>query len=150
MSSPQKIGLQPAQRRRVLRFSLWPALLLLVFGTTDWRAAAQAPADSSSMRQLRSDDQFVGDNIESAMRQRRIENYIKQKKKEMEEQSARLVQLATELHSELAAAANSPLSAQQLRKINEIEKLAHSVKEKMSNPIPLPPAFQPEVLPRFP
>jgi hypothetical protein len=53
------------------------------------------------------------------------------RQKEMVSDAEKLVQLAGELDAEVRAAANSPISAEQLTKIGRIQKLAHSVKDKM-------------------
>lgn len=53
------------------------------------------------------------------------------RQREMVSDAEKLVQLAGELDSEVRAAGNSPLSVAQLDKIARIQKLAHSVKDKM-------------------
>lgn len=53
------------------------------------------------------------------------------RQKEMVSDAEKLVQLAGELDAEVRAAGDSPLSAEQLSKIDRIQKLAHSVKDKM-------------------
>ena len=61
----------------------------------------------------------------------------------------KLLKLAGELNAELAGEHPESLNPDQLRKVAEIEKLAHSVKDKMSMSVkgipvfePLPPRFQ--------
>jgi hypothetical protein len=53
------------------------------------------------------------------------------RQKEMVSDAEKLVQLAGELDAEVRAAGDSPLSPEQLSKIDRIQKLAHSVKDKM-------------------
>jgi len=53
------------------------------------------------------------------------------RQKEMVSDAEKLVQLAGELDAEVRAGGDSPLSATQLNKIAMIQKLAHSVKDKM-------------------
>jgi hypothetical protein len=53
------------------------------------------------------------------------------RQKDMVSHAVKLVQLANELDAEVRAAGESPLSATQLDKIGKIQKLAHSVKDKM-------------------
>jgi hypothetical protein len=61
--------------------------------------------------------------------------------------AAKLLRLANELHIEVAANNNPTLTPAQLRKIQQIEKLAHKVKAEMATPvgnvegamIPIPP-----------
>ena len=53
------------------------------------------------------------------------------RQKEMVSDAEKLVQMAGALDAEVRAAGDNPLSAAQLDKIARIQKLAHSVKEKM-------------------
>lgn len=54
-----------------------------------------------------------------------------ERKKQISDDSARLLKLATELKSEVDKTTKDTLSLGVIRKADEIEKLAHSVKEKM-------------------
>jgi hypothetical protein len=54
-----------------------------------------------------------------------------ERKKQIEEDSARLLKLATELKAEVDKTNKDTLSLTVIRKADEIEKLAHNVKEKM-------------------
>jgi len=54
-----------------------------------------------------------------------------QKKKQIADDSARLLQLATDLKTEVDKTDKDTLSLNVIRKADELEKLAHSVKEKM-------------------
>lgn len=54
-----------------------------------------------------------------------------ERKRQLEADSALLLQLATELDTELARTAQDALSPLVIEKIEAIEKLAHTVKEKM-------------------
>jgi hypothetical protein len=53
------------------------------------------------------------------------------RKKQIADESARLLKLATELKSEVDKTTKDTLSLTVVRKADEIEKLAHNVKEKM-------------------
>jgi len=53
------------------------------------------------------------------------------RKKQISEESAALLKLATELKAEVDKTTKDTLSIAVIRKADEIEKLAHSVKEKM-------------------
>ena len=55
-----------------------------------------------------------------------------QRQKTMVSDADKLLKLATELKAEIDAGDSASLSPEQLRKISEIEKLARSVKQKMS------------------
>jgi hypothetical protein len=54
-----------------------------------------------------------------------------ERKKQIAEDSAKLLKLATELKAEVDKTTKDTLSMGVIRKADEIEKLAHSVKEKM-------------------
>jgi hypothetical protein len=61
----------------------------------------------------------------------------------------KLLKLAQELDAEIGSTNPDSLTPGQLRKIAEIEKLARSVKEKMSTPVRGTPMFEPELPPRM-
>jgi hypothetical protein len=54
-----------------------------------------------------------------------------ERRKQLADDSARLVKLATDLKTEVDKTTKDTLSLSVIRKADEIEKLAHSVKEKM-------------------
>ena len=54
----------------------------------------------------------------------------------------KLLRLTNELNTEIARTSPDALSDAELRKLAEIEKLAHSVKEKMSTSVRGTPAFR--------
>jgi hypothetical protein len=55
----------------------------------------------------------------------------------------KLMKLVSQLDAEVARSGAEKLSSAQLRKMAEIEKLAHDVKVKMSTSVSGPPAFSP-------
>ena len=59
----------------------------------------------------------------------------------------KLLRLTNELNAEIARTSPDALSDDELRKLAEIEKLAHSVKEKMSTSVRGTPAFRPPPFP---
>jgi hypothetical protein len=59
----------------------------------------------------------------------------------------KLLRLVSQLNAEVASEHPAALTPEQLRKIAEIEKLAHSVKDKMSTSVRGTPAFQPPFQP---
>jgi hypothetical protein len=77
--------------------------------------------DSNQANQI-NDQQAKKDSFEAANAQR---------KKEIGAASAKLLKLATELKAEVEKTDKDTLSIGVIRKADEIEKLAHSVKEKM-------------------
>ncbi|MDR3772958.1 MAG: hypothetical protein P4L26_06395 [Terracidiphilus sp.] len=80
----------------------------------------QAP-DSNAQMQMR-DQQSKQQNFAAANAER---------KKQIAEDSARLLKLANDLKAEVDKTSKDTLSLTVIRKADEIEKLAHAVKEKM-------------------
>ena len=77
--------------------------------------------DSNQANEI-NDQQKKKDNFEAANAER---------KKEIASDSAKLLKLATELKAEVDKTNKDTLNLKVVRKADEIEKLAHSVKEKM-------------------
>jgi hypothetical protein len=69
-----------------------------------------------------------------------------ERQKQMVSDANKLLQLARELNDEVAAAHTESFSADQLQKIAEIEKLAHSVKERMTTGTGQSPGLDPSAL----
>ena len=144
------VGMIPSRNRWTMARCCSALLLLLcliICGAG--YGLGQSTRDTLSARPGHPEDLFPGNSLDPAMQQRRMENFNKQRLKDMATQSAKLLQLATELHAELDANQSIPLTAQQLRKINEIEKLARSVKERMSLPMLMAPVFKQDMTPEF-
>jgi hypothetical protein len=84
--------------------------------------------------------------VEEAKRLRAL-NALRQKS--LVEDTNKLLKLAAELNAEVSSEHPDELTPEQLHKLAEIEKLAHSVKDKMSTPvwgIPVfPPPFSPSL-----
>jgi hypothetical protein len=94
-----------------------------------------------SMGTLSPDD----DNYDPSMAERRMRAMNTERQKQMVSDAAKLLKLAQELNSEVAAANTGAFTPDQLRKIGEIEKLARSVRERMTStagetPSVLPPS----------
>jgi len=64
------------------------------------------------------------------------------RQKSMVSDTNKLLRLVNELNAEIARANTGSLTEAQLRKVGEIEKLAHNVKDKMSTSVRGTPAFQ--------
>jgi hypothetical protein len=80
-----------------------------------------AAPDANTQMEMR-DQQTKSQNFEAANVERR---------KQIADDSARLLKLATDLKSEVDKTTKDTLSLNVIRKADEIEKLAHNVKEKM-------------------
>lgn len=93
----------------------------------------------------------IGGNSDddSVEQEKRLKALNAERQKSMVADTNKLLKLAGELNAELAGEHPESLNPDQLRKVAEIEKLAHSVKDKMSMSVkgipvfePLPPRFQ--------
>jgi hypothetical protein len=124
-----------ARRGRTLRRKMAGLLACLVFiamtpAVSDGGQQNQYPhippelnrvPDSNQANDI-NDQQSKKDSFEAANARR---------KKEISAESAKLLKLATELKAEVDKTDKDTLSINVIRKADEIEKLAHSVKEKM-------------------
>jgi hypothetical protein len=91
----------------------------------------------------------MGDPV---FQERRLRQLAMATHKSMVSDSDKLLELVTELSSEISTTNPATFTPEQLRKIAQIEKLAHSVKEKMGNTLqgapvnvmetPDPPVFR--------
>jgi hypothetical protein len=72
------------------------------------------------------------DDYDPMMAERRLRALNIERQKQMVSDAAKLLKLAQELNSEVAAANTGEFSFDQLRKIAEIEKLARNVRERMA------------------
>jgi hypothetical protein len=79
-----------------------------------------------------SDDTDIRETIEADQQLRALNDA---RQKSMVADAARLLKLAGELNAEVGSANPGTLTPAELRKVAEIEKLAHNVKEKMSYPV---------------
>lgn len=78
------------------------------------------------------DQPMTGDlGGDQVYQERRLNQLNAAQHKSMVADTDRLLKLITELNAEISSTNPSALTAQQLRKIAEIEKLAHNVKDKM-------------------
>jgi len=73
--------------------------------------------------------------LEDSMRkqndQKRIKELNELRQKEMTSDTTKLVELANQLKSEMDKSANPDLSVESIREAEQIEKLAHTVRDKM-------------------
>ena len=76
-----------------------------------------------------------GDPGARIARQKRLGLINAERQKSLVADTQKLVKLAAELNTEINSAHQAELTPAQLRKVAEIEKLAHSVRDKMSSPV---------------
>jgi hypothetical protein len=83
----------------------------------------------------------VGD-IDLAEAERRLNRLNAQRQRELVADTEKLLKLTTDFNAEVAQTNPAQLTHNQLRRLAEIEKLAHSVKEKMSMAVGDGPVFR--------
>ena len=134
--------------------ALWLALLLALpagaqngpplapGGTQDGPSGMQQR--SPRQRLSSSLDQSVG--LDSAQQAKWLRGLNIERQKSMVSDANKLLKLASELNAEVSSSNQDSLTLEQLRKVGEIEKLARSVKEKMSTSIQSTPIYvEPQV-----
>jgi hypothetical protein len=118
---------------------VWAALLPLPGG------AQNGPPTKSPLQQQLQGSQGIGMMDQSgyedeARHERQLRALNADRQKALVSDTVKLLKLANELNAEVSGRNPDSLSPDQLRKLEQIEKLAHSVKEKMSTSVRgLPP-----------
>jgi hypothetical protein len=88
-------------------------------------------------------DQPIGGNAGTPVYlERRLRQLNAVQHKSLVEDTDKLLKLVTELNSEISRTNTSTLTPEQLRKVAEIEKLAHNVKDKMRTSVRGAPDFE--------
>jgi hypothetical protein len=77
----------------------------------------------------------VFDNEDNAFAKRQMNALNAERQKKLVSDTEKLVKLAQELNTEIATDNRDSLSSDQIRKLSDIEKLAHTVKQKMSETV---------------
>jgi hypothetical protein len=117
-----------------MRPLLWLVLLLVL--PCAGQNASQTAGGGISQRPGRGtqtdlDQAFPGDQNHGFTEQARLRRFNASQYKAMVADADKLLKLATELNAETHGANQGSLTAEQLRKVAEIEKLARGVKDKM-------------------
>jgi len=81
-----------------------------------------------------------GGEFDSTIAERRMKMLNNERHKSLISDSDKLFKLATEINNEIAQSNSGLLTPEQLRKVAEIEKLARSVRDKMTQTLPPPSA----------
>ena len=97
-------------------------------------------------RTTQSSPTFGTEPADPVVEEKRLRLLNIERQKAMVADAAKLLNFARSLQAEVAS---GQLTLQELHKLNEIEKLAHSVKEKMSTSVRGVPAFVQEPNPLF-
>ena len=79
--------------------------------------------------------------VDPAMAARQLRALNAERQKSIVTDTGRLLKLATGLKAEIEASNSDELTAAEMREVNEIEKLAHNVRQKMSLTIGDGPVF---------
>jgi len=127
----------------------WVALLLvsialLCRGQNSGHAGIhdQASPDLSDDSMPSANRHFAGNSGDTVFQERRMRQLSALQHKSMVSDTDRLLSLVKELNAEISNSTEASLTAEQLRKVAEIEKLAHSVKDKMRITVqPVPSRF---------
>jgi hypothetical protein len=121
------------------------AVLLLGFvgiGHAQNQQAGQGyPHGQGQWGQTQADQSYPGQAGDPAMEAKRLNALNAERQKNMVADTDKLVKLAAELNEEVNGKDLGQLTADQLRKVAEIEKLAHSIREKMSTSVRPPPSI---------
>ena len=83
--------------------------------------------------------QFPQSQIDQDMRDRQMKEANKKRQQDIRGDTDKLLQLATELKAAVDKSNENLLSLDVVRKADEVEKLAHRVKEKMKESVGPPP-----------
>lgn len=75
---------------------------------------------------------YAGDPVARLAQERRLKALNDERQKQLVAETNKLVKLTAELNAEINSAHQSELTPEQLRKIADIEKLAHNIRSKMS------------------
>jgi hypothetical protein len=126
---------------RTARHALWLAVLLVFPGGAQQPNIPRGPFAQPIGQPVPGsiDDNRGGDMSDMEERLRAIN---RERQKALVSDTNKLLKLANELDSEVKGANPDSLSPIQLRKLAEIEKLAHSVKDKMSYSVRGPSIYQ--------
>jgi hypothetical protein len=103
----------------------------LILGAKCSVPAGQLPVQDQVNQRPRSPFGDMG-NDDPILAEKRLRALNEERQKNIVSDAAKLLKMATELNSEVKSGDPASITLEQLREISEIEKLAHSVKEKMS------------------
>lgn len=132
--------------RRALRIILAGALLA---GTQSVAPAGQESTPDQVTQRPRNPFGDMGDD-DPVFAAKRIRALNAERQKNLVSDAGKLLKVATELNTELDSGNSDAFTSEQLRKVAEIEKLARSVKEKMSFAVGGTPTYRESPLPPIP
>ena len=139
--SPGRMGNRSLKTARELLF------LALLLAMPSVAQNGSPPVSKNGMQQPLGRQSSADDNIPPAdplWQEKQLCLLNAERQRALVADTNKLLKLAHELDAEISSANPDSLTPDQLHKIAEIEKLAHSVKEKMSTPVRGAPVFQSE------
>lgn len=86
---------------------------------------------------------MISDDADPVMTERRFLALNIERQKQIVSDTDKLLKLAKELNAEVAAQNSGTLTADEMHKIAEIEKLARNVRQRMTDGVGVPPALMP-------
>jgi hypothetical protein len=131
----------PAVRRRAVALLAGMVLSAGLAATAQSIPAMQTNAPSQTGPYAQRNAGFDGAADSDSLAEKRLRMLNAARQKALEADTVKLLNLARELNAEIAAGNGGTLDALQLRKLAEIEKLARSIKEKMSTSVRPAPGF---------
>jgi len=125
-------------RHNGARSALLLAVLLALPGVAQYPPHPRGPAQQSSGDAMGS---LVEESspVDLSERQKRVREMNAARQKAIVADTEKLLKLARELKDEIGSTNLDQLVSAEVSKLAEIEKLAHSIKEKMSFPVQLAP-----------
>ena len=100
-------------------------------GENQPRSPSGIPPISPLANRTPDSNRIMEDSMQTPEGRKRLEKLNLLRQKEMTDETARLVRLANEVKAETGPGASNSLTVVELRKVELIEKLAKSVREKM-------------------
>jgi hypothetical protein len=129
----------------------WLLFLLLGVAFTAPRGQETLPRQQGAPSQMgqRGQGPFGGliDDDDGAFARRQVKALNAERQKALVSDTEKLLKLAQELNTEIETDSSDSLNSNQIRKISNIEKLAHNVKQKMSESIVSGPSLHDPIVP---
>ena len=136
--------------RKVARVGLW-AVCLVLLGFSAESHAALGQTRTTYPQPLGQAVGGIDNNIPAGSPtddEKILRTLNADRQKSLVSDTDKLLRLVNELNAEIARTGPSSLTDAELRRLAEIEKLAHNVKDKMSTSVRGTPAFRPPPFPR--
>jgi len=143
-------GLARYSSRRLVRRLPWAPLATILValacgGPLAWpqQQSTSRPLVISPTRGTASDLDVnsMGNSVDTIFRERRLRQLIAAQHKAMVSDTDKLLKLVIEFNAEIDNSTPAALTPEQLRMVAEIERLAHSVKDKMRSSVQVTPAI---------